>query len=250
MARKTWITVPIFMGFAAVLLSQQPAFEVASVKPSEAGRAVKGGPGRNDPGLFSVRNRPLKSLVQMAYEVQDYQVTGGPSWVETERFDIDAKPAVAASRAEMMVMLRALLAERFQLRVRRESKPVATYVLTVAKGGPKFGPHFRKLGQGEQITTDPNKGLPLGGDMKGFVFLLRRNMQMFDPEKGGGVSAQDTPPVLDQTGLEGDYDIILNINTHEDWAGILEHQLGLKLELRKSPVEMLVIEHAERPSGN
>jgi uncharacterized protein (TIGR03435 family) len=90
----------------------------------------------------------------------------------------------------------------------------------------------------------------MGGTIAQFVFLLQSNMRIFDPLEGRNVSAPDTPPVLDQTGLEGDFDILLKTDTHEDWPAIVEHQLGLKLELRKVPVEMLVIESASKPAEN
>jgi uncharacterized protein (TIGR03435 family) len=98
-------------------------------------------------------------------------------------------------------------------------------------------------------TADLSKGMPLGGAMKNLVLSLRRNMAMFDPLEGQNVQ-QDMPPILDETGLAGEYDILLKIDQHEDWPALLEHQLGLKLELRKMPVEMLVFESAARPSGN
>lgn len=257
------MTVPLIVLFAAALSSQQssegkePAFDVASVKPTPAnpaGRGAKGGPGFNDPSLFSVRGRTLKSLILMAYAVSDYQVTGGPAWMEDARFDIDARPAAPATREQMLPMLRTLLAERFQLRLHHETKPVAMNVLTVAKGGPKFGPQFHPLSEGQNPTdgrdANLNKGIPMGGTMKGFAFLLRSNMQLFDPAEGRALSRQDVAPVLDQTGLDGEYEILLRTDTHEDWPALLEHQMGLALNLKKMPTDMLVIDSAAKPSGN
>jgi len=190
----------------------------------------------------------------MAYEVPSDQVTGGPQWIETDRFDVDARPPSTAKREEMLAMLRVLLADRFQLRLRHETKVVATYVLTVAKGGPKFGSQFHKLGEGQSLTdgrdANLNKGIPMGGTMSGFAFLLRQNMKTFDPGAGRGISDPDVSPVLDQTSLTGEYEIVVRIDTHEDWPTLLEHQLGLKLDLRKVPTDILVIESAAKPSAN
>ncbi len=230
--------------FAVVALSRQtPSFEVSSVKPSvSGGRGRKGG--LSDPTLFSLHNSTLKSMILRSYDIQDYQLSGGPAWIEEDRYDIDARPEHPATHEQMMPMLRSLLADRFQLAIHRETKTLAVYVLTVAKGGPKFGPNFQRLKDGDPLP--PAQGLlQLGGDLKNVIFGLRQNMRLFDPS-----TYADVPPILDQTGLDGEYSILVSYDTHDDWPALLEHQFGLKLEPRKEPIEILIVDHAAKPSGN
>ena len=252
------IAVPLCLAFVGAISSgaqsdaKEPAFDVASVKPGTPG--VKGGKGFNDPSLFSVRARTLKALILMAYDVANYQVDGGPSWISDATFDIDARPAGAASREQMTAMLRTLLADRFQLRLHHETRSIEFNVLTVAKGGPRLGPQFHRLEDGQTLTdgrdANLNKGIPMGGTIKQFAFLLQQNMRVFDPAEGGGAAHQDVAPVLDQTGLSGEYDILLKTDVHEDWPALLEHQLGLALHLRKVPTDILIVDSAVKPSAN
>jgi uncharacterized protein (TIGR03435 family) len=99
-------------------------------------------------------------------------------------------------------------------------------------------------------SSDPNKGILLGGSMKGFTFLLGRTMAIFDTAEQRGISPQDVPPIIDETGLEGEYEILLNTHVRDDWPALLENQLGLALTLRKTPTDILVIDSASEPSGN
>ena len=243
---------------AVILLSQEPkppAFEVASVKPSASAAGSggkKGGPGA-DPGLFSARNRTLKALILMAYGIQDYQLSGGPSWVATDRFDVQAKPAEAASREQMMLMLRTLLAERFELRLHHETKELPAYVLTTARNGPKFGAQFRKVDEAalaaELEKRDSSLGIPLGGTMQEFAFLIRQNMRLFYPAGSDWVG--EPPPVVDETGLPGLYSIFLKIHgPTDDLPAEVEAQLGLKMNLRKISTDVLIMDGAAKPPVN
>jgi uncharacterized protein (TIGR03435 family) len=235
---------------SVIALSQQtPSFEVSSVK-SSAGSGVRGSKGgMNDPSLFSVHNITLKSLILRSYDIQDYQLSGGPAWMENDRYDIDARPERPATHEQMMLMLRSLLADRFQLALHRETKTIAVYVLSLAKGGPKFGPYFQRLKEGGPFPPDQGR-IQLGGYLKNFVFALRSNMRMFDPATGPIVPSADVPPILDRTGLDGEYSMLVSYDAHEDWPTLLEHQLGFRLEPHKEPVEILMVDHAARPSGN
>lgn len=243
---------------ALILFGQEstaPAFEVASVKPSAPAAAggKKGGSGAADTGLFSARGRTLKALILMAYGIQDFQLFGGPSWAAVDRFDIQAKPPETASREQMMLMLRTLLAERFELRLHRETKELASYKLTAAKNGPKFGPQFRKVDEAalaaELKDRDSNLGIPLGGTMQEFASLIRQNMRIIHPpDSAWGAEA---PPVIDQTGLPGLYSIFLKIHgPTDDLPAEVEAQLGLKMDLRKVPTDVLVVDRAAKPSEN
>ena len=102
------------------------------------------------------------------------------------------------------------------------------------------------MNAGDQYSFPEDRvRMQLGGPMKHFIFLLRANMRLRDP-----LRAADFPPILDHTGLTGEYSILVSHDPREEWPEILEHQLGLKLELRKEPVEVLIVDHAARPSAN
>jgi uncharacterized protein (TIGR03435 family) len=231
-------------------------FEVAAVRqvdssatPHKSAKGVQGA----DPDMFAVRNRTLQSLILMAYEIDDSQLFGGPGWIGTDRFDIAAKPPRPASRHEMMLMLRTLIAERFQLRLRHESRPVTAYALTVAKGGPKFGPSFHAASDQEIVADEKQPsgqpGLQLDGTMKEFAFLLRMNMRLYHPDDAGW--SGEPPPVIDQTGLAGAYIVHLPFTGPKDDLTVeAQSQLGLRLDLRKIPMDALVIVSVAKPLGN
>lgn len=253
--------------FATSLCAQALTFETASIKPTPSGphNSVIGpmpGGGLNAEGLS------LKNLIMWAYDVQDYQISGGPSWVGTQLWTIHAKPAPAAAgntpdgpveyekmngaqQAHYMRSVRertqALLAERYQLVLRREMREQTAYVLTVAKGGLKMKqstPGMIRRGNGEILS----KGTQIGTFARFLAVDLRR-------------------PVTDETGLTGTYEFDLKWTPDRfatvepggalanDPAGptiftAIEEQLGLRLESRKVPVETLVIERVEKASEN
>src|SRR5579864_2956247 len=122
---------------ALALLAQPPRFEVASIKP-------------HDPNAMSRRLQmepdrlamggTLRLLIMQAYDVHNDQVEGGPPWAQTDSYDVQAKAPRASTKAELRAMLQTLLADRFQLKLRRETRTVAGYILSVDKGGPKLPP--------------------------------------------------------------------------------------------------------------
>src|SRR5579872_2837689 len=121
---------------------QKPlAFDAASVKPSnQAGGSfgrTMGGPGTTDPGRIHYANMSLKSLLLIAYEVNDFQIEG-PGWIDTDRFDIDATLHAGATRVQFREMLRDLLVERFQITLHREKKAAPAYTLVVDRNGPRI----------------------------------------------------------------------------------------------------------------
>jgi uncharacterized protein (TIGR03435 family) len=183
--------------------------------------------------------------------LQNYQIDGGPSWVEIERYEIKAKSPAPATREQMLVMLQALLSERFQLAFHRTTKPLLMNLLTIAKGGPKFGSQFHPAVDGQSAAPSyrvdqlqfPNV------TMKAVCPYLRLNFRR-DLVSGKSLNPADIPPVLDQTELSGSYDIILNSSSHEEWSELLQHQLGLRLDQRKVPTEVLVIDAATKPPAN
>jgi uncharacterized protein (TIGR03435 family) len=188
---------------------------------------------------------PLKDLIQLAYGVRDFQVTGGPAWTGSDWFAIRAKATGPATNEQMMRMLATLLADRFQLTFHRETKAVPVYALRVSKNGARFGPKFH--------PANPSDPKPTGG-----TFRWRANMAQFAgyislylkyplPNSDGTVNERVGLPIVDETNLTGDYDIVVDLQPGYDWFAMLPDQLGLNLEARKEPVEVIVIDTAARP---
>jgi uncharacterized protein (TIGR03435 family) len=231
-----------------------PAFDVASVKPSPA--ATTDHDQHIDRGLFSAKGTSLRGFLMIAYGIsglQFYRISGGPAWMDSELFDIDAHCETPATRAEMMLMLRSLLADRFQVKLHFETRAVPSNVLVVAKGGPKLGADFHEVKDGD-APIDPGKSslthmVFTGAPIQTFVDRLRLWMQR-DPATGRMSPFQDAPPLIDDTGLKGRYVIVFNAGSDEDWSTTLQRQLGLKLEERKIATEILVVDSAARPSAN
>jgi uncharacterized protein (TIGR03435 family) len=231
--------------WAAILISCWAlfwqSFPLASVKVSQ--RIVGKDYGDKitfSPNGFSGRNVSLKRLIVEAYQVRPFQVTGGPNWLDTSEYDVEAKTDAVDSIPQLQIMLRALLTERFGLSLHLETRELKIYELAPEKGGPKL------------------KRVDQGVSMQQFCNLLAVKLSihvMDDPTKPGMASGPPVP-VVDKTGLSGTYDIPDDVNPEPGadmftlWQRKL-HDLGLKLESRKAPVEMIVIDHAEKvPTGN
>jgi uncharacterized protein (TIGR03435 family) len=254
-----------------VLAQQSPAplaFEVASVKlhPLPPGSfIIRMGPARGSaPPAPSDRVEidviTLNELIMEAYDVKDYQVIGSPDWAIPpvgDRYDIVAKTDGIATASQVREMLRTLLAERFQLKLYRETKELPVYALVVSKAGK-----LREVSEAELAARDearrkeqPNGGRPTAGTTAtSNMFMLAKLIQ--------GVVDR---PVIDQTGLAGIYEYPrldwrqFGMNKRagdvdgangESIFGALQQQLGLKLEPRKERAEVLVIDHAQKPSAN
>ena len=225
-----------------------PQFEVASVKPSKADSSSVSGI-KTGHGKLDAHNVTLKRCIMGAYGVGPHQISGGPDWLGSDRFQISAKADQPIDDdAALMVMLQGLLAERFKLALHRETRTIPAFVLEVAKNGPKL--EKAEAGESGANTTNTNTGVMIAAhntDMDSFAKILARTMEL---------------PVVNQTGLEG----IFNFKLH--WTlesarrvdgGLMEgasiftaiqEQLGLRLRSEKRPVEILVIDHVEKPSEN
>lgn len=216
-------------------------FEVASIRPvppSEGEKRVSmtGGPGRID-----YRNVTVSALIRKAYGVRIYPPSAGPDAQSTDRYDIVAKASSPASEEQTMRMLQALLEERFKLVLHHETKELRVYALVVGKNGAK-------LHAVQDDGSTPEIGSAEGHQIKGHhvsMKLLAETLQRFVGD-----------PVLDTTGLTGLFDLNLDFTLDESLSAtgqsVFEavQQLGLKLEARKGPVEVVVIDHVEKPSGN
>jgi uncharacterized protein (TIGR03435 family) len=252
--RRTILAVSILFHVAlGQTPAPPPAFEVASVKVSKA--PPGGSDSDSTAGSIRMRNFTLRRCIQLAYHVKESQVLGGPKWLDSERYDIDAKAAGAARDRELMAMLQTLLADRFQLALHRETKTFPGYALVAVKTGLKM--HAVEPGESDLSThngsmtaekasmahlaedlsrrlgapIDDGTGVTAVFDFK-FEFPPRDNRTA--PASGDAPGAEPSDPSSYETAL----------------SHALEDQLGLKLEARKVSQEVLVIDRAEKPVEN
>ena len=250
------------------------AFEVASIKPRVGDAVVASGP--SAPDRFEWFDATLLLLIRHAYDLFQFQVIGGPEWIDSRRWDVSAKAAGPARRAEMQLMLRTLLEQRFALKARRETRELPIYELVLARADGRLGPKIKAAaldctpfltGQRPmaESPTDPVSRCPVcssgGAFSPGGLLTPRLNGQ---PIAGLVRTLEATLQrrIVDKTGLTGNYDIELSyldeslaepgVRTSEGPAlfTALQEQLGLKLESARGPVEVLVVEHAAEPTAN
>jgi uncharacterized protein (TIGR03435 family) len=261
------------LALASGLLAAQPAFEVASIRPSPDGggdlpklklEAVQDSlQGRHPPGWMpmdgarvTLHRQTLTALIATAYRVRVDQVSG-PAFLADERFDVEATLPAGAAPEEANEMLQALLAERFGLAVHREEKPGSGYALTVAKGGAKLppaGPAEAPPQTKEQIIRQ--KMAAETGAGRG-AFATRLLLRAATPaDLAARLTAFLHRPVEDRTGLDGRYDIALDVVQSEgDLPDYAVSQalapLGLRLETHKLPEVKLVVDRISKdPTPN
>jgi uncharacterized protein (TIGR03435 family) len=267
--------VPTAVSLRAAPQQAQPAFDVASIKPTAAG--IDPGP-RFDLGPRThVESATLKSLVLLAYDIKDFQLSGGPGWTNSDRYDIDAtvegesRGTGPAYRTLVLRRLQTLLQDRFKLAVHRETKELPIYELVVAKGGFKLQP----VKEGSCVPFDAEKFRAPGSNPMDFCGYGGFGRGFFEASTGSMADLAYQLPmvvgrtIVDKTGIKGVFRIHLSFQfvppaTPPDAAGnptpaddagtsiftALQEQLGLKLESSKGPVEVLVIDHVEKPSEN
>ena len=258
-----------------------PKFEVASIKPCKAdigGGGVRVGNFKVSPGrltvncvnvLFMIREAFLEYANGRYHHLPiEVPIEGAPGWVQSDRYSIEAKAEDTASQ-EMMEgpMLQALLEDRFQVKVRRETREVPVYELTVAKGGPKLQPFDGSCTPVDWNKTPQDPPPPKGpGDCRNVGGVSGTNLTRYWRGisidnfilaiLGKGITGR---PVINKTGIAGVFDIHLEFTRDQNLdkadAGpsiftALQEQLGLKLVPAKGPEEYLVIDHVERPSEN
>jgi bla regulator protein blaR1 len=267
----------------------RPRFEVASIKP-----APQEGPDVKRPGL-DVRMLPggrlsaekvlLRYFIQNAYGVEPFQISGGPAWINSTHYDIEAKAEGNPNRSQMRLMMQALLEDRFKLKLHHETKELPVYELTAAKGGVKL----QEPKQGSCISPDPS-GPPLP-PVPGQPIPCGRVLMMMSPSvvqmHGGRVSMTELVRVLsnvlgrtvvDKTGFTATFDVHLEFAPDESVGGVpgpppgpaaandstrpvpapdlhgsifaAVQEIGLKLKSAKGPVDELIIDSLEKPSAN
>jgi uncharacterized protein (TIGR03435 family) len=274
MRRFVLASFVLFAG-AAALPAQVLQFEVASIRRNHSGdpsSSFRVEPG----GRLTVTNRTLFDVVRSAYEVQRAQIVtdrGLPDWFETDRWDIQAKaPDGVTTQPQMLAMARQLLADRFGLSARRETREVPAYALTLAHADGRLGRQLRRAdGQceaattaaaaGTAATTPPTVARGFCGTRSGPSHLFTSGLPMAQIARHLSVYAGR--PVVDRTGLPGTFDLDLEWTAEQPGplenvpAGdrgslftAIQEQLGLKLEPSRVPVDVLVVERAERPAEN
>lgn len=225
------------IGLLAASLSGQtpPAFEVASIKPSTAPPGSASGV-NSDIGRMSARNVTVRGCVKSAYGIPEARILGGPKWVDEERYDIDAKAGSPAGDDALMAMLQQLLTERFHLAFHRETRPLNGYALVVGKKG--LTAHRSESAAGSRTSSSRRS-----------IDATRCSM----PHLAATLSGILHAPVVDMTTIEGEFDIKMQWTPDDLQSAVfpaLEEQLGLKLEGRKVPTEVIVIDSAQKPSEN
>jgi uncharacterized protein (TIGR03435 family) len=250
-------TILFVSGVGASILANQtsppvPAFEVASVRRCQPG----GRPYRKeDPAMIRYFNYPLVPIMMRAYGLPHYQIVG-PSWLETERYDIVATVPKGSNKAEVPAMLRGLLMDRFHMRVHEEMRQTNVYALVVGKGGPKL--RRPESVDGPEVIEFSNTGTLKARTLASLASML---------------SSVVDRPVVNMTGLEGNFDISLSA-APEDFPGLQRiasqrgdadghppgdsetlplpsvftavRELGLRLEPRKLPLRCLIVDFAEK----
>jgi|HubBroStandDraft_1064217.scaffolds.fasta_scaffold08707_2 bla regulator protein BlaR1 len=265
-----------------------PAFEVVSIKPSHDGdnrMMIRMAPG----GRFEAHNIPVKLLLEQAYDIKDSQISGAPGWLDSDRYNIDAKaedstadnqskPDREAQQARLRAMLQGMLADRFKLTLHHDTKEMPIYALVVAKNGPKF--HETTAPPFDPAASGPPPG-PGGPMQRGQIRMMGRGDLTLTgvplTQFADVLSRQLGRLVVDKTGLKGEYDFTLKWSPDEGQGQMfggpggspdgrpaapppdangpsvftaLQEQLGLKLESEKGPVDTIVIDHVEKPSEN
>jgi uncharacterized protein (TIGR03435 family) len=271
---------PGLLIFACAIAFGQPAFEVASVKPSppvSPGQRVyfgppRGGPGTPDPTRITWTYALMKSLLMTAYDARAYQISG-PDWLTTERYDVVVGVPSRAAKDQVNLMWQALLAERFGLTVHHEPRDLRVEELVVANGGPKL----------RETAQDPSEPLPEGPPkVKDGALLSPGVVSMISPGPKAHTMAVAQPisqltamlsnqlghPVLDKTGLTGRYDFTIDYapagfppealpagqspsESVPDLAAAVQQQLGLKLVAGRAKIDVIVIDKLEKvPTSN
>ena len=222
----------------------RPSFEVASIRPSNA-PANEGNWSPPNAGKFNAHNLTLERLMMFAYGIDANQIVNKPPWLEADRFDVAAKPSggIALSREELKPLLQSLLQERFGLVTHTETRLMPGYAIVIAKGGPRLQPTKGDNFPGFRVNVTDTELNGLNWSMPYLATMLQHPAGR---------------PVQDKTGLGGSYDLKLDFSLDPSTDSALpsiftalQETLGLKLEPAKIPVEVLVIDHANRtPTEN
>ncbi len=255
MTQTITISVLAILGglLAAQPAAQAPEISVVSIKPTDP--AINAMNNRATPGRFSFTGYSLMSLIETAYSLKEYQILDAPGWLTSERWTLEGELTQPVRIFQHLQSLQPVLAARFSLKIRHETRTMPIYSLVVAKGGSKLTP---------ALQDDKAGWMRYGNQIVGHKYDIR----MLAPNLSGNLNM----PVVDKTGVTGLYDIDLkwtpdparpefgdvrnpadlpapDPNRPEIFTAIKE-QLGLELKAEKGPVDVIVIDHVERPTPN
>jgi uncharacterized protein (TIGR03435 family) len=267
------IVAAVVLLTASIVAAQASVFEAASIKvnrSSEAGGAFGGRPGR-----IVVTNYTLRDIIRNAYGLQRYQIVGGPEWLAQDRFDVSAKAPEGTPQSQLLAMMQGLLADRFKLRVHRETRDLPVFALVLARADRRLGPKMqpaafdcaaaaaaRARGESPAVPA-PAGDRPVCGARANPGRLLVGGYAI--PDFARNLAGFAGRPILDRTGLTAAYDFELTWTPDEPPpAGValppwydangpslqtaVQEQLGLKLDTTTGPVDVLVIDGVERPT--
>ena len=241
--------VTFTVGSVAHAQLASPAFEAASIKPNRSGE--QGGSSGIRGGTYTGTNVTLKRVIRLAYApIQEF--VGGPGWIDSEKYDITAKAEGNPSREQLQLMMRSLLADRFKLVIRKKTRDLPAYALVLARRDGKLGPSLRR--SNADCSPANRQTVPAGscGFRIGDGVLAGRGTTI---DKLAAELILTGRLVVDRTGLTGSFDMDMTwtpdeLATNTDLFAALQEQLGLKLEAIRTPVEVIVIESASKPSEN
>ena len=257
MARPPWCTFILALPLA--FAQEKPsrlAFDVISIKPAKPGGrggGIKAMPGGQE---YNAQNASVKMMISLMYKVPMWQIKGGPAWIESDGFDVEAKADHSYNLDDLHAMFRNLLADEFKLRFHRETREGPVYALSVDKGGSKMKVNDSPQDFKIPIQPGPDRTfVATRVPMEYFAWFLSQLLQ------------REQRSVIDQTGLTGTYDFTLAflpdlqpgiekenlppaLLDRPSLFDALKQQLGLKLEAKKGPVDYFVIDSAERPAEN
>ena len=242
-----------------------PSFDVASIKRNTDpdGSRFFNSPG---PGRLSLINQTVRQIIGSSHQLQDYQIIGGPEWLRTDRFDIEATAEGGPAAPQMLMMVRTLLADRFQLRMHPEQRELPVFRLTHARADRRPGPEL-KPSQCRPVGAKPDgaQAAACGNQVGRNVMVLRGNTVRGLANQLGRLPIVGRP-VIDATGLTDTFDIQLTWSFEPVVTGdsappgaqpdatsiftALQEQLGLKLEPSRGPVDVMVIDSVQPPSEN
>jgi uncharacterized protein (TIGR03435 family) len=240
-----------------------PTFDVVSVKPN---KSSDGGNrwGRHPGGGWFMVNMAASFLIRQAYPTKADEIVGAPAWVTSERFDVDARATFVPTVEQERQMLRALLAERFKLAAHYETQERPIYNLVIARADGRAAPQLRRIDTDCTTYKRPIAAAapkPNPGEAVACGFRMSSGGTMLSLVSGGRsmeslseiISGYAGRPILDKTGLTGYYAFTLEFSGVTDGESVftaLQEQLGLKLEPARGPLDVVVIDHIERPTEN
>jgi len=235
------LAAAILVATAATAAAQTQTFEVASIKRNTSG--TRNYDIRNQPGRVTAVNMTLRELIRGINRLQSYQmVDNGEAWLSTDRWDIVAKAADDAPIELLVVMMKALVADRFKLVTHRETREMPTYGLALSRPDGAFGPALRRSSLDCVAQSNLCGIIAEGGRFKATGRSMDDLARNFAPIAGRAVT--------NRTGLAGIFDLEFTWNDTEGPSlfTAVQEQLGLKLEAQRGPVDVLVIDSAQRPT--